>query len=186
MRPGRGRSLAGSLPCWPIWARTRRARALIGSSLVSVTLVPVVTTLHYIVYTVRSTTTSTTFVTRIMGCATVESDLKSALSSVALSEAAIGDICNDVLSIISDAIDPGSRMGIAISSSHKSLEAVQSEQGQTRVCFAPLPRALATRPEPLRVKSRLARSVAGLSGRRALLPPGPKHVVPHSYGLSRE
>jgi hypothetical protein len=35
-----------------------------------------------------------------MGCATVESDLKSALSSVALSEAAIGDICNghDVMS----------------------------------------------------------------------------------------
>ena len=54
------------------------------------------------------------------------------------------------------------------------LRTVQSEQGQARVCFAPLPRALATRPEPLQVQSWLARSVAGLSGRRAPLPPGPK------------
>jgi len=54
------------------------------------------------------------------------------------------------------------------------MRAVQSERGQARVCFAPLPRALATRPEPLQVKSWLARSVAGLPGRIALLLPGPK------------
>ena len=44
-----------------------------------------------------------------MGVANVESGLKAALSCAALSDAAIGDICNNVLTIISDAIDPGSR-----------------------------------------------------------------------------
>jgi hypothetical protein len=58
-----------------------------------------------------------------MGFANVESDLRAALSCAPLSDAALGDIVNTVLTIISDAIEPGSRMGVTISSSHTSLQA---------------------------------------------------------------
>ena len=58
-----------------------------------------------------------------MGSANVESDLRAALSCAPLSDAALGDIVNTVLTIISDAIEPGSRMGVTISSSHTSLQA---------------------------------------------------------------
>ena len=76
-----------------------------------------------LVYLVRLTTTSTTFVTRVMGSANVESDLRAALASAPLTDAALGDVITNVLSIINDAIEPGGLMGMTISSSHTSLQA---------------------------------------------------------------
>ena len=76
-----------------------------------------------LVYLVRLSTTSTTFVTRVMGSANVESDLRAALASAPLTDAALGDVITNVLSIINDAIEPGGLMGMTISSSHTSLQA---------------------------------------------------------------
>ena len=42
-----------------------------------------------------------------MGSANVESDLRAALASAPLSDAALGDVITNVLSIITDAIEPG-------------------------------------------------------------------------------
>ena len=66
-----------------------------------------------------------------MGFANVESDLRAALSCAPLSDAALGDICNTVLTIISDAID---RMGVTISSSHTSLQATTN--GAVKAMFS--------------------------------------------------
>ena len=71
-----------------------------------------------LVYLVRLSTTSTTFVTKVMGSANVELDLRAALASAPLTDAALGDVITNVLSIITDAIEPGGLMGMTISSSH--------------------------------------------------------------------
>jgi hypothetical protein len=77
-----------------------------------------------LVYLVRLSTISTTFVTKVMGSTgDVESGLRAALASAPLTDAALGDVITNVLSIITDAIEPGGLMGMTISSSHTSLQA---------------------------------------------------------------
>jgi hypothetical protein len=77
-----------------------------------------------LVYLVRLSTISTTFVTKVMGSTgDVELNLRAALTSAPLSDAALGDVITNVLSIITDAIEPGGLMGMTISSSHTSLQA---------------------------------------------------------------
>ena len=71
-----------------------------------------------LVYLVRLSTISTTFVTKVMGSTgDVESGLRAALASAPLTDAALGDVITNVLSIITDAIEPGGLMGMTISSS---------------------------------------------------------------------
>ena len=69
-----------------------------------------------LVYLVRLPTISTTFVTKVMGSTgDVELDLRAALASAPLTDAALGDVITSVLSIITDAIEPGGLMGMRIS-----------------------------------------------------------------------
>ena len=86
-----------------------------------------------LVYLVRLHTISTTFVTKVMGSTgDVESGLRAALASAPLTDAALGDVITNVLSIINDAIEPGGLMGMTISSSHTSLQATPHRWN--RVC----------------------------------------------------